>query len=769
MFEPLYTAEEMRAAEERYPGYPETIPELMERAGTAVAREAIHAYAGARRFACVCGGGSNGGDGRVAARVLRENGLEAVETTEPEGYEVIVDALFGTGFTGEPRAEAAALIERMNAAGAPVISVDLPSGVDASTGEIAGTAVRADLTVTFHAPKVGLLVAPGRFQAGRVVVADIGLEHVATVHRRATVELLRRVPLRREGDTKYTAGSVLVVGGQPGMTGACALTARAALRADAGYVVLAVPAESLPVVESLVLEAVKIGWEAGAAVETIAEAAERARALALGPGLGRGEGRRDLVRSLLREIDLPAVVDADALFGLEPIERSAGTVLTPHSGELARLLGADSVWVDAHRLQAARAAADRFGAVVLLKGPDTIVATPDAGVVVSDFGGPSLATAGTGDVLTGILGAFLAKGLEPSTRFRPRSKPDRENARGVHRSTFTIDLGAIRRNAETLLRAAAGAELWAVVKADGYGHGAVDAARAALAGGARVLAVATLGEALSLRAALAEPRILVLGPEDEEDVGRAREARLELVAAGDRVPEGVPVHLKLDTGMGRWGLSELPAPTRDVVAVMSHLASADTDPDLTRTQIDAFRQATSGLAHLTRHLANSAGTLRFPEASFDAVRCGIALYGISPFGADPAADGLEPALRWESRLALVKRLATGESTGYGARFVAERPTWIGIVPIGYADGFRRDLTGTEVLVDGERRRVVGTVSMDAFAVELDRELAVGAPVTLIGEGVLIEDHARVAGTIGYELATGLDTRPERAKRVVRDG
>jgi ADP-dependent NAD(P)H-hydrate dehydratase / NAD(P)H-hydrate epimerase len=415
VYEPLYTAAEMRAAEERYHGYPDTIPELMERAGTAVAREAMLAYPAARRFACVCGGGSNGGDGRVAARVLREAGHVADETEELDGYDVVVDALFGTGFSGEPRPEAAALIARINTTGIPVVSVDLPSGVDASTGEIAGAVVSAELTVTFHARKVGLVVAPGRFRVGRVVVADIGLEDAPTEHRRATLELLRLVPRRGEGDTKYTAGAVLVVGGERGMTGAAALTARAAFRADAGYVVLAVPEESLPAIESLVLEAVKVGWGEARALDTIAEHAQRAGALALGPGLGRGPGRKELVRSLLEEIDLPAVVDADALFELEPVERDAATVLTPHAGELARLLGTDSAWVGAHRLTAARKAAERFGAVVLLKGPDTIVASPEGVVVVSDRGTAALATAGTGDVLTGVLGAFLAKGVEPVT------------------------------------------------------------------------------------------------------------------------------------------------------------------------------------------------------------------------------------------------------------------------------------------------------------------------------------------------------------------
>jgi alanine racemase len=339
----------------------------------------------------------------------------------------------------------------------------------------------------------------------------------------------------------------------------------------------------------------------------------------------------------------------------------------------------------------------------------------------------------------------------------------------VERSSFTVDLGAIRRNAATLLEAAGGAELWAVVKAEGYGHGAVDASKAALDGGATALCVATMPEALHLRAALRNARILVMGPVSDREIGEARVARLELVAADGRIPEGVRVHLKLDSGMGRWGLAELPAPTRDVVGVMSHLASAESDPAFTHLQIERFREATAGLGSLTRHVANSAATLRYAEARFDAVRCGIALYGISPFGADPAHDGLEPALRWESYVALVKRLNPGESTGYGRRFVADRATWIGIVPVGYADGFRRDMTGSEVLVDGVRRKVVGTVSMDALAVVLEGEIAVGAPVTLVGDGVRVEEHARVAGTIGYEIAVGLNTRSGRARRVAIDG
>jgi alanine racemase len=202
---------------------------------------------------------------------------------------------------------------------------------------------------------------------------------------------------------------------------------------------------------------------------------------------------------------------------------------------------------------------------------------------------------------------------------------------------------------------------------------------------------------------------------------------------------------------------------------MTHLATADTDAEFARTQIERFRAATEPVAHLTRHVANSAAALRIPESRFDAARCGIALYGLSPFHTDPVEDGLEPVLSWTTELALVKRLKAGESTGYGRRFVAESDTWVGIVPVGYADGFRRDLSGTEVRVGGERRRVVGTVSMDAIAVELDRELPPGTPVTIVGRGMLLEEHARVARTITYELSCHVNAAPTRARRVVVDG
>jgi len=423
--ESLYTAAEMRAAEARHPGYPDSAPELMERAGAQAAQVALQCFARARRWTVVCGGGSNGGDGRIAARHLDAAGKEVrivdakAGETELGDPEVIVDALFGTGFSGEPRPDAAALIEQINNAHARVFAIDLPSGVDASTGEIAGAAVNADATVTFHGRKVGLVVAPGRFHAGQVHVADIGLDPAETEHRLVGVDGLQVVPRRPEGDNKYTAGHVLVVGGSRGLTGAPSLSALAAMRADAGYVTVAAPESTLPVFEQRLLEAVKRplpdegGVVTGGAADGVLELARKASAVAIGPGLGRGAGPKELVRRVLAEADLPVVADADALFELEPGDWPAPRVLTPHEGELARLLGRESKDVAAHRIAAVREAAKRFNCVVLLKGADTLVAAPGRGLLVTSLGLPSLATAGTGDVLTGIVAAFLAKGMEP--------------------------------------------------------------------------------------------------------------------------------------------------------------------------------------------------------------------------------------------------------------------------------------------------------------------------------------------------------------------
>jgi alanine racemase len=358
------------------------------------------------------------------------------------------------------------------------------------------------------------------------------------------------------------------------------------------------------------------------------------------------------------------------------------------------------------------------------------------------------------------------------------------------RATLTVDLAAVAANVARLIDAAAPAEVWAVVKADGYGHGAAAVGQAALAAGATRLCVATWEEARALREELGDVPVLVMGPlvpgqeSDVEgvDVTVASVDGYARLRAAARSPLGV--HVKIDTGMGRWGM-----PAADAVRVgeqlaegdvlglaglMSHLAVADADEAFTRLQVERFAALAQRFPQCPRHVANSAAALRFPEARFDAVRCGIAVYGLSPFGADPSADELRPALRLESFVADVKLLQAGDSAGYGRRLVASEPTWIGLVPAGYADGVPRVLSGrADVLVRGRRRRVAATVSMDqlTFVIGPECDVQAGDAVTLIGEDggerILAEEWAHIAGTINYEIVTSLAPRPRRVEHVLR--
>jgi alanine racemase len=347
------------------------------------------------------------------------------------------------------------------------------------------------------------------------------------------------------------------------------------------------------------------------------------------------------------------------------------------------------------------------------------------------------------------------------------------------RALARVDLGALERNCARLAAVAAPARLCAVVKADGYGHGAVQVARAAQAGGAAWLAVAAAQEAAGLRAAGVEGPILVMGALSAEELAVAAEARADVVAwredSLDAVPDGVGVHIKLDTGMGRLGTrdpdeaSRVAAAAGDRLAgLMTHFATADEDdPAFLEEQLERFERWIARHPGVPVHAANSAATLREPRARFDLVRCGIAVYGMDPFHRDPAAHGLEPALELVSYVAEVKRARPGESAGYGRRFVAERDTWIGTIPIGYGDGVRRALTdNADVLVDGRRVPLVGTVSMDNITVDLgDEPVAVGAEAVLIGarggERILAEDVARRLETINYEVTCGISARVPR--------
>ncbi|MBI5104192.1 MAG: glutamine--fructose-6-phosphate transaminase (isomerizing) [Solirubrobacterales bacterium] len=444
ILDPLPTAEEMRATD-RWAIEERGIPgiELMERAGAGLAR-VVAEVAPEGLVVVVCGGGNNGGDGYVAARLLRAAGREVdVLWTKdpaelqgdartmaqrlagdaprpfggalPAGAAVVVDALLGTGFSGAPRGPVAEAIAAINAAGVPAVAVDVPSGVDATTGEVAGGAVRAVATATFAAAKPGLWIHPGKEHAGAVEVVDIGIPEGAPVrpgHGLITTRALGAYPHRGPASTKFESGHVLVAGGSRGLTGAVCLAAMAAMRAGAGYVTACVPPELNDVFEVKLTEVMTRDLEA------VLEATERGGALVLGPGMGREEERQAFARDVARRAAVPLVLDADGLNAhaghLEDLaQRTAPTVLTPHGGELARLLDTDSDAVRARRLHHAREAARRSGAIVVLKGDDTLVCEPGGRVGISRGDAPALATAGTGDVLSGVLGALLAKDLAP--------------------------------------------------------------------------------------------------------------------------------------------------------------------------------------------------------------------------------------------------------------------------------------------------------------------------------------------------------------------
>jgi alanine racemase len=342
----------------------------------------------------------------------------------------------------------------------------------------------------------------------------------------------------------------------------------------------------------------------------------------------------------------------------------------------------------------------------------------------------------------------------------------------TQRAVARIDLGAVERNCARLPK-----PLCAVVKADAYGHGVGPVVEAALAGGATWLAVATAGEAAELRSLAADVPVLVMGALTREELHVAIDAEADVVAWSEEVAEVAPrVHVKLDTGMGRLGTRDRELALRlaarpNTVGLMTHFATADElNDDLFPAQLEAFREFVDevGRDDVVVHAANSAAALREPAAHFDLVRCGVAIYGLDPFQADPAAHELEPALSLHSWLASVRRIEAGESVGYGRRWRAAGSTWVGTVPVGYGDGWRRALTNDcDVLIRGRRHPLVGTVSMDNVTVDLgpEPEAEVGDDVVLIGaqgeERILAEEVARRMGTINYEVTTGLLPRVRR--------
>ncbi len=453
--DPLPGAEQMRAMD-RWAIEERGIPslDLMERAGAGLALLADRTVSRGP-IAIVCGKGNNGGDGFVAGRLLHQLGrtVRVLTLAAPDEYRgdaaenlrrlegahepytagalddaaLIVDAIFGTGFDGEPRELAKDAIEAICVLDVPVVAADVASGVDASTGEAARVSVVATATATFATAKPGHWIRPGKQQSGTVEVVNIGIPPGAPIDPDVgllTARVHALVPGREAPGTKFSSGHVVVAGGSRGLTGAPCLAAEAAMRAGAGYVTALVPTSLELVFEMRLLEVMTRGLPddggalTAAGVEDALGAAGRAGALVLGPGAGRSASTFAFVRELAARAPVALLLDADGLnaHAGEPerlAERSAPTVLTPHAGELGRLLGRSSAEIERRRLRSAREAAQRANAIVVLKGDDTIVACPDGRAAVNGLSAPALATAGTGDVLSGVIGALLAKGLDP--------------------------------------------------------------------------------------------------------------------------------------------------------------------------------------------------------------------------------------------------------------------------------------------------------------------------------------------------------------------
>lgn len=442
-----------------------SVESLMERAGRAVARAAAEVTGGVygRRAAVVCGTGNNGGDGLVAARHLARRGMRvAVLAVEPldalrepsatnlarlgeqrlavracsDGAlerelaraDVAVDAVFGTGFHGEPGGRWAAAIEALNAATTPVVAVDIPSGVDGTTGAVVADAVWAELTVTFGAAKVGVVLLPGAERAGTVRVVDIGFPDELVRAEIGLVEpddVASVLPRRSPEGHKRSTGVLVVIAGSRAMTGAPALIARAAGRVGAGLVTVATPRDALSAVQSHEMEAVFLplaqtddGTAAIDALDPLLDALGRADAVAVGPGLTTNDETGRLVRDLVRLSPVPVVLDADGLNAFAGDasalrDRAGAAVLTPHDGEHARLMQEDAHAISSDRVGAVRRLASVTGAVALLKGSRTLISPPEGVIRVNPTGSAVLATAGSGDVLTGVIGGLLARGLDP--------------------------------------------------------------------------------------------------------------------------------------------------------------------------------------------------------------------------------------------------------------------------------------------------------------------------------------------------------------------
>ncbi len=608
---------------------------------------------------------------------------------------------------------------------------------------------RVEVSITHHS---GLAVATSHLEMPDI--ADILLPAPEAVI----------LPDRPRDAHKGTFGTVVVLAGSLGFTGAAYLAGTGAARAGAGLVRLLVAETIYPILAAKCTEVmatpvpeVAPGAVGHAAYDSVLRQLATAEVGVIGPGLGRDRSTWRLILDLALHAECPLVLDADALNALADSARkksrlSKNRILTPHPGEMARLLGKTTEAIQADRAGAARRAAKEWGAIIVLKGAHTLVAHPDGRLSEDPHEVPALATGGTGDVLSGVIAALIAQGSDPYAAA----------VSGVY------------------VHAAAGRRISQRLGDNGYGHGAVPVARAALGGGATWLAVATLEEARELTGLVHVERILVMGGLVPDQAPAAAASgfsigvsSLDFARALGDTDEVVPVHLKIDTGMGRFGSAPHEAtslarfindsPGLRLAATWTHFASAGTDEAMTRLQFDRFLAAVStlGVEPGLRHACNSAAAYRFPEMALDAVRAGIALYGCD-------WPGASPALALRSVVTHVKTLPTGGTVGYGATWTARNETRVATVAIGYADGVMRARANRgHVLVRGRSAALIGAVSMDAITVDVTGVpgVEVGDVVTLIGpdgdERITAEEVAEWSGTIPYEVLTAIGPRVKR--------
>lgn len=900
-----------------YFGVPSAV--LMERAALAVAEEIKRRCPKGKRVLVAAGCGNNGGDGIAAGRLLMQEGYAAdvwlvgergacgketvrqLEIIEKYGcpvqskigdgeYDIIVDALFGIGLSRNLEGIYAQAVEEINRRKAFVCAVDIPSGIHTDTGAVMGTAVKADLTVTFAFEKPGHVLYPGCRYAGEVVCRQIGITQESFLGEEPKLytgqgAASRWLPDREAWGNKGTFGKVLVIAGSLNMSGACELCAKSAYRTGAGMVKVVTPEENRLIIQQKVPEALLLTYRTqkdGTETESreafeqemeeqIERAFDWADVIVIGPGTGTGREAERLLGWSLTKTRKPLVIDADGinlLAGRKPLlkylEEHAGDgreiVMTPHAGEFARLCGRTVEEVKEGILYLAKELAARYGCVMAAKDARTVVAScRREEQYLNTTGNDGMATAGMGDVLTGIIGGLMAQGMTAEeaaeagvylhgmagdlaaeetgrhglmagdvvrklaklqnpavlpeagterktgmqTEIRTKTKIQTETEEipeKYSRIYASVDLDAIRLNMENMKKnIAPETKIMAVIKADGYGHGAAPVAKELepldyLAG----FAVATAEEAVILRKCGIRKPLLVLGytfPCFYEEMidyeirpAVFRPDMIEqLSACAEKRGRKAKVHIKVDTGMSRIGIRPdeegmelvkkvLGTPGLELEGIFTHFARADErDKSAAEEQLSRFWRFTDRIEAETgyhipvRHCSNSAGIVEMRKANMDMVRAGIILYGLWP-SEEVSRDivSLRPVMEVKSRIVYIKEIEAGTPVSYGGTFTARRKTRIATIPAGYGDGYPRGLSGKgSVLVRGKRAPILGRVCMDQFMADVTDipDAAEGDTVTLIGRDgdgrITMEELGEQSGRFNYELACCMGKRVPR--------